>query len=192
MRGVNHMRGERSSGIFEIGAQRMSRRALAGDLAEVRRPLRASASACRCTGREIVATRSRSCGESKALRGNAIDWNLLDVQFPDRQINVAESPEPGVGPGIESERGEFAGQLRVARREELHFVKRAPIARGPGQQRQHAGPTAISAPARASLPNRLAATISPAARARRPRAAAAFRAAPACRIRQRCRRETMG
>src|ERR1022692_4819283 len=65
-----------------------------------------------------------------------VDGNLVIVEIPQSHVHVSVPPEPRSGPCVESERRKLAGQLCVAGREELHFMERLPIPRGPGQQRQ--------------------------------------------------------
>src|SRR5271154_1113759 len=65
-----------------------------------------------------------------------IAWKyFIGVEVPLREINIAESPQPGVGPGVKPLWREFAGQFGVAGREESDFVQRPPVARCPRKER---------------------------------------------------------
>src|ERR1700690_2898165 len=62
--------------------------------------------------------------------------NFFHVELPGNQVDVAESPQPGVDPVIETKGRKFAWQGAVMRREKLHVVKLIPVAGGPRQKRQ--------------------------------------------------------
>src|SRR6185437_589448 len=67
---------------------------------------------------------------------DCVNGDFVHIKIPHGRVNVAIAPEPSVAPGVESRRGNFTRRLGVAGRKKLDFVKRMPVASGPGQQGQ--------------------------------------------------------
>ena len=125
--------------------------------------------AASCSQGSIVVFRCTARADRRDARAFALanrtpySWNRFRMGFrrielPQREVNVADIAR-AMSSSVESVRREFAGNLGVARREKLHFVERAPIARRPRHQR-HRAPMANSTPARTSFNQSQAATIS--------------------------------
>lgn len=119
----------------KISAQRVPRRPLSRQFPKCRILFRSE--------RRVFVVLFEDCSRSffflRCVEGplrQVVQVDLFSVQLPWNEIAILDAKEPRLLPRHETVRDEFAGQIRISRRQKLDFMERNGIPHGPRRQRQ--------------------------------------------------------
>ncbi len=74
----------------------------------------------------------------KGARGNLVDVDGFFIQLPGNQVTIPDAIEPGLLPSHEAVGHQFAGQIRILRRQKLRLSQRHDVSNGPRRKNHQA------------------------------------------------------